>query len=167
MEIEAYYLSLGVLLPTFHMQYWVGLVSNNATWPKFNWTDKSVKPPSGVTYIHWGRTDGVPEPTNYTGFETCGVANATQTYQQAWGWADAQCNTRNIFICKVQCEWLAGGSRGRCARGGCAPLPAPLQRPGQAAHRAHRALRPCSCHHRPRLHLHGDQQHLLPQHFVR
>jgi hypothetical protein len=36
-EVESYYQELGVLLPTFHKQYWVGLVTNNQSWPIFNW----------------------------------------------------------------------------------------------------------------------------------
>jgi hypothetical protein len=37
-EVEDYFQTLGVLLPTFHKQYWVGLTSSNQTWPTFNWT---------------------------------------------------------------------------------------------------------------------------------
>jgi hypothetical protein len=103
-EVEGYFLQMGVLLPTFHKHYWTGLVSNNETWPRFNWTDKSVRPPSGITYIHWGRGEGMAEPNNNTGFEACGVANASQSFQEAWGWSDVQCGAKYVFICKIQSE---------------------------------------------------------------
>jgi hypothetical protein len=37
-EVEDYFQTLGVLLPTFHKQYWIGLTSSNQTWPTYNWT---------------------------------------------------------------------------------------------------------------------------------
>lgn len=36
-DVESYFLSLGVLLPTFHKTYWTGLITNNQSWPLFNW----------------------------------------------------------------------------------------------------------------------------------
>lgn len=68
-------------------------------------SDKSVRPPTGVTYVHWGQVGEVPEPNNGTGFEVCGMANASMSYQDAWGWADVPCGLRAVFICKLSGQW--------------------------------------------------------------
>jgi hypothetical protein len=71
---------------------------------RFNWTDSSIRPPSGATYMHWGRDGLVPEPSNSTGSELCGVANLTQTYGGAWGWSDTRCNISAPFMCRSMGE---------------------------------------------------------------
>jgi hypothetical protein len=68
----------------------------------FEHRDKSVRPPTGVTYVHWGTIGINTEPNNGTGFEICGMANASLTYNDAWGWVDVQCGLKAIFMCKLQ-----------------------------------------------------------------
>ncbi len=48
------------------------------------------------------------EPNNLFGNEGCAAANASQTYDMAWGWADANCNMPMTFMCRLNSEWLAG-----------------------------------------------------------
>jgi hypothetical protein len=67
-DVEAYFLSIGMLLPTYHKHYWIGLTTNTTLWPKYNWTDRSLPPPVGTAYQHWGRAGPlVLEPNNGTG----------------------------------------------------------------------------------------------------
>lgn len=68
-EVEGYYMqSIGMLLPTYHKHYWIGLTTNSSFWPRYNWTDRSVSAPLGVNYQHWGRAGAVTvEPNNATG----------------------------------------------------------------------------------------------------
>jgi hypothetical protein len=103
-QVESYYVGKGWLLPTYHKNYWLGLRSNTTVWPRFGWTEPGLPPPTGATYIHWGRIEpgAITEPNNMTGFEFCGVGNYSQTYGNAWGWADANCSMRAAFICKVR-----------------------------------------------------------------
>ncbi len=101
-EVEAYYVQAGFLLPDFHKVYWMGLDSNVKDWPKFRWMDRAVPGPNDDTYRHWGKLlpDGVPEP-NSKGY--CAVANFTTSYGGAAGWCDTDCNkTRAVFMCKKQ-----------------------------------------------------------------
>lgn len=74
-------------------------------WSRFNWTEAGSAPITFTSYQHWGRyREGSlvsQEPNNRTRAEFCGVANASQTYQKAWGWADANCTLQAPFICKV------------------------------------------------------------------
>jgi hypothetical protein len=43
----------------------------------------------------------IPEPNSLVPGENCAVANATQTYEKAWGWADANCAQQFAFMCKI------------------------------------------------------------------
>ena len=122
-QIEAYYIDKGWLLPTFHRRYWIGL---NATTPassspaviiagqmqttaaKFAWMDKTAGAPVGQAYQHWGRAGSFGEPNNLLGNENCGLANASAAYSLAWGWADSSCRVSAPFICKTQRESAAG-----------------------------------------------------------
>lgn len=66
--MEGYFQSLGVLLPTYHKVYFIGLTTNSTLWPKYNWTDRSLPAPVGTTYQHWGMAGPVVlEPNNATG----------------------------------------------------------------------------------------------------
>jgi hypothetical protein len=40
-EVEQFYISAGFLIPNYHKAYWMGLVSNLTSWPRFRWTDRS------------------------------------------------------------------------------------------------------------------------------
>ena len=57
-----YYVNRGYLIPTFHKHYWMGLVSDVSTYPKFTWSDPTVK----GTYLsmtpHWGSMTIVSGP---------------------------------------------------------------------------------------------------------
>lgn len=45
----------------------------------------------------------VPEPNELSkGLELCAVANASQTYSGAWGWADAACALRLPSVCEIR-----------------------------------------------------------------
>ncbi len=109
-EVEGYYLRQGYLLPTYHENYWLGLNTSAGAWPRFNWTERTVAPPGSGAYQHWGRPEGgVPEPNNNR-VGLCGVANASLSYTNAWGWADTMCNMTNAFICRMQREAGALGA---------------------------------------------------------
>ena len=47
----------GWLLPTYHKAYWMGLTSS-PPWPRYNWTEPGLKPPTGATDVRWGRWIG-------------------------------------------------------------------------------------------------------------
>jgi hypothetical protein len=56
-SVENYFYNAGFLFPTFHVQYWTGLVAKSVRAPNvgsFYWTDGSVKPPAPETYQRWG-----------------------------------------------------------------------------------------------------------------
>ncbi len=115
--MEAYYLDMGWLLPTFHRRYWIGVNATTlaSTSPatmsggqvqtspaKFAWLDKAAGAPYGQAYQHWGRAGNILEPNNLLGSENCGLANASAAYSLAWGWADFNCKISAPFICKTQ-----------------------------------------------------------------
>ena len=139
-----------------------------------------MRPPSGATYMHWGRDGLVPEPSNSTGGELCGVSNLTQTYGGAWGWSDTRCNISAPFMCRS----MGGrplGAAGTLAsrRAGHQSALEQLRRKLESAASGQRAdsslqpgiliqfcprrrLWPCA-----RLHRAQHQRHLLPQHVAR
>jgi hypothetical protein len=101
-EIEAAFVARGDLVPEFHQSYWLGLYTAELKPPQFMWNDQL----SGkLNWTHWGmyRTpDGnISEPNNMFGQENCGAANASQTYSDAWGWMDINCNIRMPFMCRL------------------------------------------------------------------
>jgi hypothetical protein len=49
LQVEAYYITSGFLLPTFHKVYWTGLVSSSNTWPNFTWVSLGRAPPPPAT----------------------------------------------------------------------------------------------------------------------
>jgi hypothetical protein len=49
----------------------------------------------------------IDEPNNRFGNELCAVANATQAYGNAWGWADTKCSNTYISMCIVRGECIA------------------------------------------------------------
>jgi hypothetical protein len=101
-EVEGYYLRQGYLLPTYHDNYWMGLNTSSSNWPRFNWTERTIRSPGSGAYQHWGRPEGgVPEPNNNR-VGLCAVCNASLSYTNAWGWADTMCNMTNAFICRMQ-----------------------------------------------------------------
>ncbi len=81
------------------------------------WIDKTPDPVP-ETYTHWGVSvpDGTPEPNNMYPPESCSTANFTQSYQQAWGWADLGCYNNVSIMCKIKC----GCQSPACAAGSSA-----------------------------------------------
>jgi hypothetical protein len=56
-DIEGYFYRSGVLFPTYHVLYWMGLITKPVRAPNvgnFYWSDAAVKPPSAETYQRWG-----------------------------------------------------------------------------------------------------------------
>lgn len=49
-----YYINRGYLIPTFHKHYWMGLVSDTSVYPKFTWSDPTVKGTYLTITPHWG-----------------------------------------------------------------------------------------------------------------
>jgi hypothetical protein len=99
--VEQLYLDAGILIPSFHGSYWIGLNTTAAMWRnRWTWVDSSSYE-LNVTYQNWGlyQPGGNPEPNNITGSEFCAVANASQPARNAWGWSDTKCSNRNIFMC--------------------------------------------------------------------
>lgn len=96
----------GYLMPSFHGRYWLGL--NASTAQKFGWLEPGQAAPSPQTYAHWGRNlpSGPAEPNNLLRNELCGVANFSQSYMKAAGWADVRCNITAPAICRMQRRWL-------------------------------------------------------------
>ncbi len=43
--------------------------------------------------------------------EECAVANYTETFKKAWGWADVRCNDKFVYMCKTirECTHCNGG----------------------------------------------------------
>jgi hypothetical protein len=117
MQVEAWAVSNGFLLPEYHRFYWLGLNSSQgpASWPNFTWIDSSPGPINS-SYEHWGRylPQQEPEPNfNYNRPpELCAGANASQAYYNplAWGWADESCLERHPFMCRMLREWILLGA---------------------------------------------------------
>jgi hypothetical protein len=94
--------SQGYLIPANHTAYWMGLVA--ATRTQWRWLEPAVPSLSGPgkVYTNWGMSpDGRPEPNNRQPPEDCGAANMTQLANGAGGWADANCQVKLPFICKM------------------------------------------------------------------
>lgn len=99
--VEQVYVDAGVLIPTFHKSYWIGLNTTAAMWRnRWTWVDSSPYE-LNVTYQNWGlyQPGGMQEPNNITGSEFCAVANASQPARSAWGWSDTKCDNKYIFMC--------------------------------------------------------------------
>ncbi len=95
------------------------------------------RPAAALGYQHWGAPGTkAAEPNNRVPPELCVVANASQTYSDAWGWADTSCGGTFPFICKLLGRSMGCGSW-RC--NACDPGPA-LQ-PS--------CSKQCYCHHLP------------------
>lgn len=46
-----------------------------------------------------------PEPNQLTGVENCAIGNSSTINRKKWGWADTDCNSQYVFICKYQRGW--------------------------------------------------------------
>jgi hypothetical protein len=109
-EMEFAFVNSGYLLPSYHKNYWIGLTTTADTWPQFDWLDRNVPSPS-QGYAHWGTFSfggfSTPEPNNGNFPENCAVANWTESYGSAWGWADANCAIMASVVCRRLRECLA------------------------------------------------------------
>lgn len=95
-EVEQWFIRQGVLIPSFHQMYWLGLVAYE--WPKFLPLDKSLPPPSRITYQHWA--DNRPNAT-----QQCAGAHVNLASGNAWGWLDVSCSTKAVVLCRSLSEW--------------------------------------------------------------
>jgi hypothetical protein len=88
--------------------------------PPFRWFDNSSGPSTpqepGEDYGHWGSITSefgelLEEPNGEQQGgppQLCAVANASQSYDSAWGWSDVACLAVNVStICKIYREWQA------------------------------------------------------------
>jgi hypothetical protein len=109
MEVESFFIDGGWLLPKYHLHYWMGL--RQPAPGRWNFTDTTIPSPSFRTYSHWGTNvpSNVSEPNNYRNDERCGVANFTESFEGAWGWADYSCNETFISVCRIMRAWLCNG----------------------------------------------------------
>jgi hypothetical protein len=112
----------GIMFPTYIKHYWIGLVANSTRFGNYNfaWSDPATPPPTTGSYIHWGRvrpSNLALQPDNFYTMENCGVANYTETFVDAFGWSDCQCNLTAPFICRMSREpgCRAPRLRARCS----------------------------------------------------
>jgi hypothetical protein len=99
-EVEAYYVSNGLLFPSYTPNYWFGAKTTYDLWPTFYWLQRSIPGPGARNYMHWG-LGRQPEPNNLAGNEYCAACNITLTYQGAWGWSDAACSLPMPYMCRL------------------------------------------------------------------
>jgi hypothetical protein len=83
-------------------------------------TDHHALPAAGA-YQHWGtyQPGAAKEPNRLTGAEECAVANFSQAYGGAWGWADTPCSGLHASLCRLE-----GGHHLRVLRTCLLELPA-------------------------------------------
>ena len=91
----------GYLLAKFHKFYWMGLKADKNR--AFNWLDPTMPALNAISsYKHWGTPGTAPrEPNNVFSPENCGGSNASQVYQNAWGWADYMCASEFVYMCRM------------------------------------------------------------------
>ncbi len=94
-EVEQWFIRQGVIIPTYHQMYWLGLMAYE--WPRFLPLDKSLPVPSRITYQHWG--DNRPNAT-----EQCAGAHVNLAYGNAWGWLDINCAAKGVALCRSLSE---------------------------------------------------------------
>jgi hypothetical protein len=96
-------------LPGCHEGYWMGYRAATGAWGKFKQLDKTIN----SSYTHWGMLNStgpgnsnisIPEPNGKARNEMCLMANYTMGYGGAFGWADANCNNKQIFMCRIMSE---------------------------------------------------------------
>jgi hypothetical protein len=89
----------------FHKFYWTGLFVPRI-FPAFAWRDTTIPRPTTATWAYWGAN----EPAS-GGSELCGgsSANYTEPADNVWGWADYNCSSREIYMCRIMREWPLQG----------------------------------------------------------
>jgi hypothetical protein len=105
-QVELYWVKKGLLLPSYHKQYWIGAAMGpDDNYPSYRWIDSTPGIP-GQAYLHWGGPrGGTPEPDGTTGDQPCVLARASLSYQSLWGWADSECEALAAAMCEIVREW--------------------------------------------------------------
>ena len=95
-EVERAFIGQGGLHRTRQPLYWIGYKAT--LWPRFKPLVRT-----NSSYTHWGilKPQNKQEPNQFTGPEMCAVANATQVFALAWGWADIGCDNRFPAMCRL------------------------------------------------------------------
>ncbi len=75
--------------------------------PSFSWRDPTIPRPSSGTYSYWG--SGEP---NSGGSQLCGGSstNYTDPVDNVWGWADEDCSSKQIYLCRIMRKWWSASS---------------------------------------------------------
>lgn len=83
-----------------------------------NWHSQARQRLAAGAYLHWGtyQPGSAREPNRLTGAEECGVANFSQAYGGAWGWADTPCSGLHASLCKLE-----GARQAACSLHTCIP----------------------------------------------
>jgi hypothetical protein len=121
-----FYTTNGYLFPKARPFYWIGMRINSTSEPRnFSWVDPSLPVgfvfEPGSSYSHWGTAQGQAEPNNfYFPPEMCVGANFSQAYDDAAGWADANCGMRYPIMCKLARGSLRVPCMHACALATCA-----------------------------------------------
>jgi hypothetical protein len=97
-----------MLVPRFHGFYWMGLTTTLTAFPTYQWRDPYVPDLNSRTgYKNWGSTvadDGsfTLEPSNPAALCAGGNWTLTRGSPPGWGWAGRMCDSKHVFICRVQ-----------------------------------------------------------------
>lgn len=91
--VEQYFVGEGLLLPTFHSAYHLGLQKTGSSWV---YTDFFMR---GSTYFGWDRL--MPGSTG-----TCAVANCMTPRNGIFAYNDADCAVQRPHICVISRAWL-------------------------------------------------------------
>jgi hypothetical protein len=100
----------------------MGLRKLSSSAANFTWFDPYVVYERGNAseWLHWGTFVGADgnasEPNNFRPPELCAVANWTEAYDGAWGWADTRCSNNFTFMCKIIREAQQGQRAPPCMR---------------------------------------------------
>lgn len=115
-EVEAAFISDGGLIPSFHQNYWFGLEATD--WPQFEWMDRTVPMPTRRSYSHWIKN------APFNKMNSCVLSSWNSSYTNAWGWVDADCERRLVYICEVSSEYPKLGCKKCIGATAAAPAPA-------------------------------------------
>jgi hypothetical protein len=109
LEVENFFVRSGLLFPTCHRAYWMGLAAE--TWPQFAYLEPTAPDMEAEdTYRNWGKfipANFPPEPNQLFGDENCVAANYTELNKAAWGWSDEVCEMELTSICQIPREWCS------------------------------------------------------------
>ncbi len=110
LQVENFFLNTRrYYLPGCHEGYWLGLRAEQGAWGRWRQLDKTIN----SSYTHWGRLNytgpgnvnmSILEPNGRARNEMCLLANYSQAYDGGFGYADANCNNKYIFMCRIMGE---------------------------------------------------------------